>query len=439
MDARLLDVLHHRGDIRVGAVAEGVDVELDRALEEAVDEDDPVDCRHRRLDVRFVVTDPHRSPAEHIRGAHEHRIADAAGDLDRLVCRLRHPPLRAAHAEALGEAAEPLAVLGEVDGVERRSEDPEAGPLDRPRELEGRLAAELDADADRLLPLEHCEHRLLVERLEVQPVGGVVVGRHGLGVAVDHHGLVALRAEALGRVDAAVVELDSLADPVRAAAEDHDRAARLGWELVALAAGRVEVVRGRLDLSGARVDAAERGRPGGDFALQLTGEPGVQAVRPPLGVDLETAPGLGEGLGERAADAHRLADRLHLGPERAVGTGELLEREARHLDDDVVERRLEACGGRAGEVVRDLVERVADREPGRDLGDRVAGRLRRECRGARHTGVHLDHAQIPGVAVTRELDVRPAGVDADGADDRDRRVAELLVGLVGERHLRARP
>ena len=40
VDAGLLDVLHHRGDVRVRPVAQRVDVELDRVLEEAVDEDD---------------------------------------------------------------------------------------------------------------------------------------------------------------------------------------------------------------------------------------------------------------------------------------------------------------------------------------------------------------------------------------------------------------
>ena len=60
------------------------------------------------------------------------------------------------------------------------------------------------------------------------------------------------------------------------------------------------------------------------------------------GVELARAVRLEERLGERAADAHRLADRLHLRAERPVGAGELLEREARELDDDVVERRLEA-------------------------------------------------------------------------------------------------
>jgi hypothetical protein len=38
--------------------------------------------------------------------------------------------------------------------------------------------------------------------------------------------------------------------------------------------------------------------------------------------------------------------------------------------------------------------------------------------------------------VPRELDVRAAGLDADGADHRRRRVTQFLVRLVGKRHLR---
>ena len=128
--------------------------------------------------------------------------------------------------------------------------------------------------------------------------------------------------------------------------------------------------------------------------------------------ELTRAVGLQERLAERPADAHRLADGLHLRPERRVGAGELLEREARELDDDVVERRLEARGRRLREVVRDLVERVADGELRCDLRDRVAGRLRGERGRARDARVHLDDAQLAGLAVARELDVRAAGLDA---------------------------
>ena len=103
-------------------------------------------------------------------------------------------------------------------------------------------------------------------------------------------------------------------------------------------------------------------------------------------LELARAVCLEERLGERPPDAHRLSDRLHLRPERLVRTGELLEREPRELDDDVVERRLEARGSRPSQVVGDLVQRVADGELGGDLRDRIPGRFdasadERETRG----------------------------------------------------------
>jgi hypothetical protein len=47
---------------------------------------------------------------------------------------------------------------------------------------------------------------------------------------------------------------------------------------------------------------------------------------------------------ERAADRHHLAHRFHLRGEMRIGLAELLEREARDLGNDVVDRRLEARG-----------------------------------------------------------------------------------------------
>ena len=283
---------------------------------------------------------------------------------------------------------------------------------------------------------------------------------------------------------AAVVELDPLADPVRARADDHDPRLLGGRQrLVLLAPGRVVVVRARLDLARAGVDATVGGpdplrvahlphvvaaraprradrvvAPAGPLRPQdvargelaarmgeLLLEPRMDALgdvveRPPrgrrAGVELARAERLQERLGERPADSHRLADRLHLRAERRVGAGELLEREARELDDDVVERGLEARRRRLREVVRDLVERVADRELRRDLRNWIARCLRGERGRPRDARVHLDHPDLAGLAAARELDVRAARLDADGADDRGRGIAELLVGLVGERHLR---
>ena len=99
------------------------------------------------------------------------------------------------------------------------------------------------------------EHVFERQRLEVQPVDGVVVGRDRLRVAVDHDRLEPLFAQREGGVTAAVVELDALADAVRAAAEDDDLLPRRRVRLALLLVGAVEVRRERLELGRAGVDA----------------------------------------------------------------------------------------------------------------------------------------------------------------------------------------
>ena len=266
MDPGLLDVLHDRCDVGLASVAKRVDIELERALEEAVDED-PRARRNARSNRLGVVADDHLASTEHVGRTHEHRVADALCDADRFGLRARHPPGRHLDPELGAEGAEPLAVLGEVDGVEGSPEDPKAGFLDRPGQLERRLPSELDHHADRLLALADRQHLLDAERLEVEAVGGVVVGRDRLRVAVDHHGLEPELAQAACRMHAAVVELDPLPDPVRARAEDDDALPRRRRSLVRLAPGRVVVGGRRLDLTGARIDAPVGGpdAPGAPF------------------------------------------------------------------------------------------------------------------------------------------------------------------------------
>ena len=139
--------------------------------------------------------------------------------------------------------------------------------LERRGELERSLAAELDDHPDqlaaRLLDMEDLEHVLDRQRLEIEPVGRVVVGRDGLRVAVDHDRLEAGLGERVGGVAAAIIELDPLADPVGPAAEDDDLAPVGGLALVLGLAearrlvGRVHVGRLRLELGGAGVDPLE--------------------------------------------------------------------------------------------------------------------------------------------------------------------------------------
>ena len=171
-----------------------------------------------------------------------------------------------------------------------------------------------------------------------------------------------------------------------------------------------------------------RGVQRGEQRLVVLGRPGP-------GVELARAQRLGERLLERPADRHRLAHRLHVGGQARLGAGELLEREPRPLDDAVVDRRFKAGRRGFGDVVRDFLQCVADGEARRDLRDREARSLARERARARHPRVHLDHHDLVGRPVDRELHVRTAGLDANRADRRDRLIAQALVLLVGERLL----
>ena len=116
---------------------------------------------------------------------------------------------------------------------------------------------------------------------------------------------------------------------------------------------------------------------------------------------VDGAHGLAQRLLEVAAECHGLADGLHRRGQTRVGAGELLEREARHLGDHVVDGRLE--GGHA-DVTQLLVFAIGQGEAG-GHGDGV-------------TGVHADrvdvldraddHDVVVAVAHQFELEFLPA-------------------------------
>src|ERR1019366_112288 len=139
----------------------------------------------------------------------------------------------AEHGGGAGEErAEAPAALGVVDRLDARAEQRHAGLGQPGGELQGGLPAELHDHTERALDLDDGEHVVERERLEVEAVGGVVVGGDGLGVAVDHDGVAPGLAHGHGGVHAAVVELDSLPDAVGAGAEDHDGLAIAATDLV---------------------------------------------------------------------------------------------------------------------------------------------------------------------------------------------------------------
>src|SRR5690606_28169531 len=110
--------------------------------------------------------------------------------------------------------------------------------------------------------------------------------------------------------------------------------------------------------------------------------------------DVEGTHGFLQGFREGAANRHHFTDGLHLRAEDAIRPGEFLEVPARDLDDDVIQRWLEAGRCHLCDIVRDFIECKADGYQRRDLGNREAGRLTRQRRRPRDTRVHLDDVDL---------------------------------------------
>jgi hypothetical protein len=124
------------------------------------------------------------------------------------------------------DAPEGPALLGEVNRFGRRPHHRHPGVGQVLGQAQRRLATELHDHARQRtrqsFGVDDLEDVLQRQRLEVQPVGGVVVGRDGFRVAVDHDRLVSGVVQRHRGMDARVVELDALADPVGSAAQDDD-------------------------------------------------------------------------------------------------------------------------------------------------------------------------------------------------------------------------
>ena len=219
MHACALDVLHDAGDEHIRAVGDDVHLQL-RAHHVLVHEHGVVDALredalHIHRDLVIVVDDLHVLPADDVRRAQQHGIAERLRGVQRLGQCLHPHPLRARDVKLLEQGVEPLAVLGDVDALGRCAEDADAVAVERLRERDGGLPAEGDHDAGGLLDVDDLQHVLSRERLEIQAVGGVVVRGDGLGVVVDDDDIIAHGLERPHTVDGRIVKLNALPDADR--------------------------------------------------------------------------------------------------------------------------------------------------------------------------------------------------------------------------------
>ena len=230
MDAGLLDMFHDAADIDILAIAQRVDIDLDGVAQEAVDQHRIVTGHnHRVAHIAFkvgqLVNHLHGASAKNVGGADDNRQANLVNNVTGLFGGMGDAVARLAERQIIDQLLETLAILGKVDGVRAGAEDRDPRRLQRRRDFQRRLAAKLHDHAMHGaglgFPPYDLDHILVGQRLEIQPVGGIVIGRHGFRVAVDHDRLIAGIGQRVAGMNTAIVELDSLSDPVRPASQDH--------------------------------------------------------------------------------------------------------------------------------------------------------------------------------------------------------------------------
>ena len=227
MDTGKLNMLHNCRDIDMLAICKGIGLALKGILEESVYKERPVRCDancllHILFEGSLVINNFHTTSAKYKGRSDHNRVTDAFCNLPCLFEVNSHTALRHWNLEVVHHLPEQVPVLGNIDGVDGCSKDVDAALLKLTCNVERCLTAELDDDSVRFLLLVDLENILGCDRLEVELVRCVVVGGYSLRVAVYDYGLVAHLLKLHCGMTAAVVELDSLSDSVRAAAQDHD-------------------------------------------------------------------------------------------------------------------------------------------------------------------------------------------------------------------------
>ena len=231
VDAHRVKVLHGAdGDHVAGTVPQGLKLDLlpagDAALHQNLVDGGLVQTTLGDLfQGDRVLGDAAAGAAQGEGGADDHRVADAFRDGKRLFQGLRRVRGDYRLAHGLQGIPKQLPVLGPVNGLNIRAQEPHAVAFQGavPAQLHGDgqagLAAQPCQQAVRPLLLNDASDGLGGERFQVDLVGQVLVGHNGGRVGVDQHGLDALLPQHPAGLGPGVVKLRSLADDNGAGAD----------------------------------------------------------------------------------------------------------------------------------------------------------------------------------------------------------------------------
>ena len=88
-------------------------------------------------------------------------------------------------------------------------------------ELQRRLSTKGNHYPFRLLNVDNVHYVFVGQRLEIQAIGRIVIGRHGFRVAIHHDGFIASIMQCIACMNTAIVELNTLTNAVRPSAQNH--------------------------------------------------------------------------------------------------------------------------------------------------------------------------------------------------------------------------
>ena len=259
MNARLLDVLHDCTDHGRFAVRNAIDIDLNRIFKKTIDQHWTIrrylnGAGHITPKILLIIDKLHGAPAENEARPNKCWIANFPGYRDGVFGARGRSIWGLAQTKLVEHGREQASVFCGLNAFGLSAKNGYACRLQSVRQIQRCLTAKLNEYALWFLLIINVEHIFERERLEVKFVARVVIRGDRFWIGVDHDGFKSELAQSKGRVHAAIVEFDSLADPVRAAAKDHNPAFAALAPLVLIAIRRVVIRRVRFKLRRACID-----------------------------------------------------------------------------------------------------------------------------------------------------------------------------------------
>ena len=176
---------------------------------------------------RFILADTAARTAQRVRWTHNHRVSDGLGERERILHRLHHFRRNDGLVDGEHRVLELLAVFRLFNRFALGAEQLHAVLFKEAllRQLHGEgqtaLPAQRGQQGVRLFLEDDAAQGFQRQRLNVDMVGGGVVGHDGSGVRVDQHDFQPRVLQGAARLRTGVVKFGSLTNHNRAGADNH--------------------------------------------------------------------------------------------------------------------------------------------------------------------------------------------------------------------------